>query len=582
MTQDRSYLFETSISRVGYSSKEEAKRCLYGKAVQAYNKTVDDPSLKLHKMAFKRTSLTVEEFAEKATSGYTFCNLFSYDPARKYTFRFRQYTDRAYPEYQRGANKGYMKMQMKSDDYYEGTQCFFVDIDYTKYSNVQEFIDALKLPPTVVYMSYSDATYKKDRKQEHNPKYDEDKGIWSRRFRLCYVFDEIILGEKKFIELSTSINTMVERSIKEQIQDTCGKQMSQYFNGTQNKNEVYVLGYIYSKEDFLPHTAATYYNEFPSEGQFGMNLLNLPSVTATKLEYTCQYTTPSDRFINDMSRLGYDEFMAEARHRYRYHYRKDDGVWIDRCQTVDEDYFALYYNVSPLKDGDHRRKKLFERMCLRRVMFPDITPNEVLYNAYEDLHRFVDNREDPITIECLVRNVINAFRLTIEEIEKRYSKVIAYLKSRAPKNRLIYDTRGCQNPAERNTRMKEIRWSLYDKEYNTELSLKENAEKLNVNVKTLRTYCRDRGIEVNNKVTDEELMLLVDKELSIRKNITNLKECYDISISKDRVSSILKRTTMDNNTSTTTAILPHTAATCYNEFPSEGQFIQWHQPVNLA
>ena len=66
-----------------------------------------------------------------------------------------------------------MKMQFKSGDFYEGCQCFFVDVDYTRYDDVGKYIEDLALKPTVVYMSFSDNTYKLDKVQKNNPRYDQ-------------------------------------------------------------------------------------------------------------------------------------------------------------------------------------------------------------------------------------------------------------------------------------------------------------------------------------------------------------------------------------------------------------------------
>jgi len=111
-------------------------------------------------------------------------------------------------------------LQMKADMFYEGCQCFFVDIDYTKYESVEDYIGALTLKPIVVYMSYSDNVYKIDAKQKQNPKYNPKRGIKSRRFRLCYVFSEIIFGKENFRPKSGLIydvrgaKTVTERNMK--------------------------------------------------------------------------------------------------------------------------------------------------------------------------------------------------------------------------------------------------------------------------------------------------------------------------------------------------------------------------------
>jgi hypothetical protein len=336
---------------------------------------------------------------------------------------------------------------------------------------------------------------------------------------------------------------MVEDSTHEIVQDDCGKNMSQYFNGSMNK-EVYVTGCIYEIIDFNINTHI-YYNESPKEGQ------QVPDIPSTLIETnikppTCKrYFEASTSLVSDMERLNYEEFMQNYKHKYRYYYRKDDGTWENGYQIVGDDYFALYYHTKRLKDGEKRRKKLYENMCLRRVMFPEITPNEVLYCAYVDFQRFIDNSQDPIYIECLVRNVKSAFKLSVEEIEQKYREDIAYLRSKKPKHGIIYDVRGAKNQSERNTKEKEIRWTRYDRLYETSLSPKENAVLFGIDVKTMRRYCKDRGIPTSNKVSDEFIRQMINLSLSIRGNVKYFKESEGIGISKDRISIIKKELEYD-------------------------------------
>jgi hypothetical protein len=541
MRIDTNFIFEIGHSLDHYDSKDKAKIALSYKRIKEYNKGIENPDEQLSKMAFVRESLSVTRFAEMATSGYTFCNLFSYDPNRQYRSTGRWHT-KFWPEYRKYKNKGGMKMQMKSDIYYEGCQCFFVDIDYTEFISVKDYIAALKLKPTVVYMSYSDNVYKIDSKQKNNLKYDPQRGVKSRRFRLCYVFNEIIYGKENFKTISSVINKMVEDSTHEVVQDDCGKSMSQYFNGSVNK-EVYVTGYVYEMADFNINTH-TYYNESPREGQQILDMLNHDIVKS--MSNCCKrHHEPSSWLIIDMERLSYDEFMHYYRNKYRYIYRKDDGTWEDGCQIVGEDFFKFYFHKNKLKDGEKRRRKLYERMCLRRLMFPDITADEVLFNAYEDLYRIIDNSKDPISIDCLARNVKSAFKLSIDEIRQRFSSNIKYLSSLKPKNGLIYDVRGAKTVSERNTKMREIRWRKYDRLYDADLSPRENAIRLGCKERTMRRFCKDRGIPTSKKVSDEFIRQMINLSLSIRGNINYFKEAKKIGLSKDRISRIKKELEFD-------------------------------------
>lgn len=179
-------------------------------------------------------------------------------------------------------------------------------------------------------------------------------------------------------------------------------------------------------------------------------------------------------------------------------------------------------------------------MCLRRVMFPDITPDEVLFCAYVDLNRFIDNNEDPISIDCLAKNVINAFSLSIDSIKDMFSQNIKILKDKAPKHKMIYNLKGCNTPSERNKRMGEIRYKYYDKVYDNRLSIKENAEKIGVSKKTIKRYRKSRGFEEVQNFSNEELKEIIDPSLSVRQNREFIKETYDIHVSLERMCKVLR------------------------------------------
>jgi len=519
MKQDNNFYFQIGLSVNSYNSKEETKLCL---------SSIGAKSAKMDKLAFyNHTTINIDEFEYYATNGYCFCNLFNYDANRKY---YRENTNPKfnfnfvyeYPEYRNGNNKGAMKLQFKCDDFFEGSQCVFVDVDYTKFETMQEYINAIEMKPTFCYCTFS----------------DKIKG--TRKFRLCYIFDSI-LDEFQFCKVSKAITSMVEESTGEEMMDDCGTRESQYFNGTQNKEEIYRSNFIYSYLDFIkednnlflpPHQSTTIYSGWKNEGQF----------TATDIDefeseeiVAVQKSELDLNFVSDMERLDYEEFMHHYSKHYKYYWRLESNEWIDgKFQYVDENYFRLYFNVERLKDGMCRKKKLYQRMCLRRVINPDATPNEILFNAYVDLAKFIDNTEDVITIQDLVRNVKSCFKFSVDDIIEKFDGMIKLAKEKTtPKNGKIYKDKTVIKSGNQS----EI--SLY---YNTSLTPKQNLEVLkhngvNVSLSTIYRYCKDN--KINTSITDDEILSLLDLNLSVRKNKVMLEDNYNIHISKNRINKII-------------------------------------------
>ena len=255
-----------------------------------------------------------------------------------------------------------------------------------------------------------------------------------------------------------------------------------------------------------------------------------------------------------MDRLSYDEFMKYNRHKYHKFYRQESDYWIGgEYQYIEsEDYFSLYFNINRVEDGSKRRKKLFERICLRRVIEPNVDAETLLFNAYEDRERFFDNSDGVLSIECLVRNVESAMKLTIEEIKETYSENIEYLKSKRPKSGIIF--KPCVSIERRSEILKILRWEKLDSIYDPSISLSQNLINLNENgfeigKDALYSYCKEHGISTcPNKLTDDEIKVLLDINLSVRKNLEILKDS-DIKIGIKRVTKLLNelKTNINNN-----------------------------------
>lgn len=582
MQTKSNYVFTTSLSVDAYinkeisgamigSTKEEKNRLIRKQYGYSANKGI----------GYKATLVTPSELLDKLITGHVFCHLFNPVSVRK---------------------DGTFGSSQKKDENFVGSYCIGVDIDKTNYNTISEFINALEFKPTFYYSSYSN--------KESEP-----------RFRMVYVFNEIIENKYFFRYVAYKINKQIEKDTKEIISDDCNLRCSQYFNGTNKNNDSLNVEYglsniVYDFSDFDIETndyisflkndcyykskskvrnnkiniilssissnsstlSTTYYNELQKCGH-PINEEN-DNINSEFSGNTVSNTLEFDKsLVNDMERLEYDEFMKYNRHKYCYFYRKEKEDWIDGIyQYIDNDYFSLYYNVNTVKDGSKRRKKVYERMCLRRVLNPDVDINTIIFNAYEDIHRFFDNSDNLLNVDYIVRNALNAFSLDIKDIETMYSDNIQYLKSKAPKSGIILK-RNIGNLADRNTYLKEIRYILIDDYYNVNCTVKENLEYINeflfnVSEKTLYNYCKERNIntKVNKERNDLEIMSLYDSNLSLRKNVERFKE-MGISISKSKLSNLIKEYNNNISISSSISFNDYVSTTYYNDLQFCGQSI---------
>lgn len=513
MREIYNFSFSINVSVEAYKSKEEAGKCLIAKGAKAVGKNT---------MAFRESVVTVSDFLNLATSGHTFCALFDYNPDVQYWYEDsngKHYE--SYPVHRRNkVNKGAMKVITKSDQFFRGAQAIFVDVDYTRFLDVQDYINVLTYKPTCVYMSFSDKL--------------EKRGQTSRRFRLVYVFDRV-LDTNEFIWVSFAITRQIEQDTNEPMQDKCGERRSQYMNGVYGNPEIYKTDFIYSATDFPeppPPQPVVIQPEIP--------------VAASPPQIVFD-----DKLVYEMEHLSYEDFM----HSYSwmgYVYRTEKPEWIDDTyQMTDENYLQIWFCREKVTDGNHRRSKLFKNACLRRLIDPEMNPDKALFNLYVDFVRFFDNSDGVITPDTLKDKVRRAFELSDEELMSFCEPEINYWHKNRPQYilRKIY---GVDNRATAKSVQGYITYNYLDSVYNPNMSVQDNAKVIkNVSDKTLYRYVKDRGIETNPNKTlsvrakraadkrekEEEIELfkqLYCPDLSISKNMELLKES-GLELSRSRV-----------------------------------------------
>lgn len=543
------YKFKVSLSNESYFNKE-ISGAMIGTTKDENNRLIRKKyGYKANKgIGYKEVEVNAGELLNKLVNGHVFCHLFNPDTLRK---------------------DGTFGSSQKKDDNFLGSYCIGVDIDETQYKTISDYINTLEYKPTFWYSSYSN-------------KADKPK------FRMVYVFSEYITGKYFFRYCAWQLNKKIEKDTKEVITDDCNLRCAQYFNGTNVNNPVLTVEFgitnnIYSISDFeitmseyhnfllndcyyksksksrkeeintilssinyyYQSVSTTFYNDlqkFEQSDSTGYEAINSESYTVST-DTEIKYNTT---LVNDMSRLEYDEFMKYNRHKYEYFYRVEKDEWVDGLyQFVDEDFFSLYYNVNKVLDGSKRRKKVFQRMCLRRVIKPTVDIDTIIFNAYEDINRFFDNSDGILNTEYITKNALMAFDMSIDDIKEMFSENIAYLKSKKPKSGIILK-KNVGDLAERNEYIKSIRYSLIDDVYDTNCTVSQNLEFINNNLfsicsKTLYNYCADRNIDTKlaKSNLDDEILGLYDCNLSIRKNLDSLKKMgYKISLGK--LSNLIK------------------------------------------
>lgn len=506
MKEIRDYKFSVSISREGYNSKEEVTACLTRGGAKGLGK---EP------MAFKEQTITIDEFANYATTGHSFCNLFNVENKKyapettsdkvKIVYKDENGNENKkggqYLIYQSGKNKGFFKMSAKRNDLFKGSYTVFVDIDKESYSDdIEEYIGALTYTPTITYTSFSD-------------KVDKESTGYSRRFRMVYVFDSMLTKEE-FYHVSNYIIADLQDMTNEEIYDDCGSDPVQYFNGANpSEHECYKSYLVYSVTDFPELTWEEQLMEYDEDDDI-----------CVKCDEAVEF---NGDFIEDLkNRKDLDKVLHYWFHKGGYRYFTKPEINFDgKDYAMVEDYMELLYMPKKIEDGCKRRKKLLIRAILRRLIKPEVTPDELLYNMIIDVQRFFDNTDGVLDLDCLMVRVQRAYCADLDEFKEKFVNDKTCRMSKFVVNPDIEDKRSVISRART-----EITDSTIAENYDVTKSVKDNLEALKEKgIKVKRTRLYD-WVKKNNIETvdsrDKGIATGYDPSLSLMDNQKVMKCSY--------------------------------------------------------
>ncbi len=430
---------------------------------------------------------------------------------------------------------GYINNGWIKEYWWSGSYCMFVDIDDTRSTSIEDYCSKIPqdLLPTFGFYSPSDKPN-------------------ARRFKLVWVFNQSINDAELWKAISKYIHNGLN-SI-EQMKDKCGTTITQISYGNQGGSGVY-FGYTYDAWvfDWLKNTIKTDEEKEAEDNGKDPSSIQIDPDLIDVLKRN--FPVKSLKYIN------YVDWI----------WRKEDEVdWIGRFPLAHiglckEDYWELHYNFGKkITDGHERRKKLFMRMCLRRILKPDATPEEILLNSYRDREEIIDNSDGVVSVDNLVRNVKTAFSYTIEELESMFKSTIETLKKY--KREIVfknYKGRNYTTEEYNIIRGKFIQY-LISCTYDPKLSEKDNIDKFNnamkewgykLRIEDRRVLYKFRKDNEINKTTERDLFILKKHKegLSATQIIDELMDNGFKSMSKRQINRIISKlnntTQTQNNTS---------------------------------
>lgn len=431
------------------------------------NKTLD-----WDKVTYKRQHLTIDEMGDLIKQGFCFCHCFK---TKKEVFGT---TEKTYKNF-------------------EKADLVFVDVDDCC-TEMNQFVSMLSKKPTIYYTTPNNMT---------------EKSHFLYRFRHVYQFEESItnVGEYK------SLYNAIMRSVYEDIptfkcEDNCGVRANQQFGGNGTENcEMTITHNVFSFSDF-PFEDDNVSSSFSSSS---ISFLNGKSRRRTP------HAVPSEKiadtaFLSDFNDLQPLCFLNKYGNVYHF-FESTTLTYDDGYTVIPDDYIEIcrkkrmetvvkkdgtsvrFPKIEKLRDGQHRRKKLYIGALIRKQIQPTISLELLLYNLVYERETLYDNSDNVITNKVLMEIATEVINTPIEEITINS-------KPRR-KKRFVVDKEYCRNNyISPNAYKNVVKKKLKDKEigdvYDCSKSVAENLEMLRamgikVGKSKLYQWCKENGIPTN-------------------------------------------------------------------------------------
>lgn len=434
--------FFTSVSTIGFNQKPTRAQ--------------------ISDLCYNTVQLTVDDLISKIQSGYCFSNL-----------------------YNLGKDFKFYGAGVKVNNYI-GSYTINIDLDHQPLS-MQEQYDRAELKPTFCYESWSNAP------DDH-------------RYRFIYVFEDLIPDVQDYKDVYHCLCHINHLNF-----DPRASSPYQYMNGTGSDAMIIKSGQVYSFKDLnLKFQLFTEWSGLDTK-------VSNPIIRERNTNYINGFDTFAFKdkdFISDLDKLSFFQILDKYKHRYRniqhcpIPYVQEDEPMID----LPEDFYEITRRFSlkqgekghcvRTKYGEHRKKVLYTNLMVRRLITPDLTPDEMLYDLIYELNYYIDNTNPQHRIT--IKNLVNVLKqVWIADIS-----TFNYIR---PRNRMVnpkyrqktgLPTRAIANKAnaERCQMKKQKMYEAIGELYDCSKTIKENTQMmkkefgLEVSEITLKRFRKDMGL----------------------------------------------------------------------------------------
>lgn len=439
-------------------------------------------SQECNNLIFITETLDLKEFNEKIKKGYTYTAVLN---RNKWNYK--------------GTNK---------KELFKETSIISIDLDNIKEEiKLNDLLDYLKFTPSYCYTSTNHGKRKENEIKSYS------------RFRLIYLIDEPIkeinIYNKIQEEILKGFNKLIYDNTKRK--DNSHKDITRIYCGNNTNNfDCIITNLIYSIDDFkLNNLESNKDNKEKKENK------------KTNKEI---YLKLDKSILNDFMRFDYLDFINQ-------HFLKFDIITEQQGRYNEEGYFLADYpdmkrnRFKIHKDGEMRRKTLWEWAQYRKVLKPNISIEEQLFNIVYDVCNYMDNEDGQLNKYEILNNIL----LSAIKYKPTFKSNRKYIKT---------DKEMCKELNTTPTNLiKQIKhkwkWDLIKKNYNKDLSLRKNLSNINALGLILPT-----GENVSLSINTLRKWIEENKELSINEH-NNFKD-YQHEENKEIIEENIKDSNKHN------------------------------------
>lgn len=302
-----------------------------------------------------------------------------------------------------------MKDDYRSKDNFIKTNIITFDIDDCKV-DMGNALKGLSIKPYICYTSPSNGL--------------EGKGY---RYRMIYCLEEPITKREDYYVYARSLEDQLAlQSIVGDCVDNRSYYPEQYWNGCRGCN--IVLNHSYN--NILSYNDILLNNNYRKDYHSRTSSSNSTKVSVKHNKEQQNILCVSDTFMDDYWNMPYHNLLSKYIDVYSnimatpIEYNEDDPIiyYPENYYEIRRPWYKVNGETYKLKDGNQRRKTLYTNGIIRRLINPDITFDNLLYNLVFEFQYYYINNGNKIDKKILYGIAMNVMDAEIDESLMRKGK----------------------------------------------------------------------------------------------------------------------------------------------------------------